>query len=553
MIKSLQIRNYAIIESLEINFSKGLTIITGETGAGKSILLGALGLIMGNRADTKSLYDESEKCVIEGAFEVKPYGLRAFFEANDLDYDDEVVIRREISPSGKSRAFINDTPVNLSVLNELSAVLIDLHQQFDSLDIHNVSFQLRMLDALADNKSLLESYQEIYRHYQSEKRQLSDLLQRNERSARELDFLNFQMEEFNQAELVDGEQESLEAELSRLTHAEDIKRTLSAAFLQLSENEQSVVGQLEEIGYAVATIAKIDAATGKLHERYIGLVAELQDISDEFNRIAEATEYNPERIQEVQERLDLIYRLQKKHGLASVAELLALQSDIEKQLSAFSDLGETIHKLEESIRSRETELQGLAEQLRERRKAQAPAFEEKVQHMLAQLGMQNAQLSVSFKALENLNATGLDEVNFFFAANKGSRLQTIKDVASGGELSRLTLVTKSLVASAIPLPTLIFDEIDTGISGDVALRMGNILRQLSNHHQVVSITHSPQVASKADAHYFVYKKENEDRTVTHVRSLTPDERVRAIATMLSQNPPSASAIENARELLSMNN
>lgn len=551
MIKSLQIRNYAIIESLEINFSKGLTIITGETGAGKSILLGALGLIMGHRADTKSLYDESEKCVVEGAFEVAQYGLRAFFEAHDLDYDDEVVIRREIAPSGKSRAFINDTPVNLSVLQELSGALIDLHQQFDSLDIHNVSFQLRMLDALADNKALLEGYQEIYRHYQSEKKQLTELVQRNERSAREMDFLTFQMEEFNQAELIAGEQEALEAELSRLTHAEDIKRTLSGAFQQLCDNELAVISQLEEIGYAVATIGKIDAATAKLHERYTGLVAELQDIGDEFNRIAEATEYNPERIQEVQTRLDLIYRLQKKHGVADVEALLALQDEIEKQLGAFGDLGESIRNLEENIRMKEARLLEIAEQLRERRKAKAAPFEEQVQHMLGQLAMPNAQLSVVFKALENLGSTGFDEVNFFFAANKGSRLQTIKDVASGGELSRLTLVTKSLVASAIPLPTLIFDEIDTGISGDVALRMGNILRQLSNHHQVVSITHSPQVASKADVHYFVYKKENEDRTVTLVRSLTPDERVRAIATMLSQSPPSTSAMENARELLSM--
>jgi len=551
MIKSLQIRNYAIIESLEINFSKGLTIITGETGAGKSILLGALGLIMGHRADTKSLYDENEKCVVEGAFEVALYGLRPFFEAHDLDYDDEVVIRREISPSGKSRAFINDTPVNLSVLQELSGVLIDLHQQFDSHDIHNVSFQLRMLDALADNKALLEAYQEIYRHYQSEKKQLAELVQRNERGAREIDFLTFQMEEFNQAELVAGEQEALEAELSRLTHAEDIKRALSGAFQHLCESELAVISQLEEIGYAVAAIAKVDATTGKLHERYVGLVAELQDIGDEFNRIAEATEYNPERIQEVQLRLDLIYRLQKKHGVADVEALLALQQEIEQQLGAFGDLSESIRKLEESIRRQESQLMEIAGKLRERRKAKAAPFEEQVQQMLGQLAMPNAQMSVSFKALENLGPTGFDEVNFFFAANKGSRLQTIKDVASGGELSRLTLVTKSLVASAIPLPSLIFDEIDTGISGDVALRMGNILRRLSNHHQVVSITHSPQVASKADVHYFVYKKENEDRTVTMVRSLTPDERVRAIATMLSQSPPSTSAIENARELLSM--
>lgn len=549
MIKSLHINNYAIIEHLEIHFSRGLTIITGETGAGKSIILGALGLVMGNRADTKSLYDESKKCTVEALFDIRSYDLRVFFQDNEIEYDDETVIRREISPSGKSRAFINDSPVNLNILQQLSGALLDLHQQFDTLDIHNVSFQLRMIDALADNKRLASGYEEEFRQYNADRRRLTDLIARNEASAKEVDFLQFQLEEFEKAELTNGEQERLEEELSVLTNAEEIKRTLSAAFQFLSESEQSVINQLEEVGITLHQIRKFETRLGQMSERFAGIIEELKDLAGEFEEIADGTEYDPERIVEVQARLDLIYNLQNKHRVNSVAELLGIQENIQKQLGEFGDLSSEIETLRTRIADEEVHLREVAEMLSERRHLVVEEFEHKVKAMLAQLAMEHAVLKVDIKKMEALGPTGIDDVNFLFAANKGSRLQLIKDVASGGELSRLTLVTKSLVASAIPLPTLIFDEIDAGVSGDVALRMGNILRELSNQHQVVTITHSPQVASKADAHYFIYKKEKEDRVVTKVRELDQEERIRAIATMLSQNPPSDAAIANARQLI----
>ncbi|HMO39364.1 MAG TPA: DNA repair protein RecN [Saprospiraceae bacterium] len=549
MIKSLHIRNYAIIESLEINFSEGLTIITGETGAGKSILLGALGLIMGNRADTKSLYNEAEKCVVEARFDIRSYQLQAFFTDNDIEYDEETIIRREIAPSGKSRAFINDSPVNLNVLQQLSSALIDLHQQFDTLDIHNVSFQLRMIDALADNKRLAAGYEEEYRQYIADKRRLDNLIHKNEASAKEVEFLQFQLEEFNKAELMDGEQERSEQELSVLANAEEIKRTMSAAFQYLSESEQSLVSQMEELGIMLHQIGKYDGKLAALSEKYDGLTEELKDIAGEFETIAEQTEYDPERITEIQARLDLIYRLENKHRVGTVRELLDIQENLQAQLGEFGDLSTEIETLRKRIAEQETHLYQVANMLSERRHLVVPDFEDKVRAMLSQLSMEHAVLKVDCKKNDTLGPTGLDELNFLFTANKGGRLQMIKDVASGGELARLTLVTKSLVASAIPLPTLIFDEIDVGVSGDVALRMGNILRQLSNHHQVVTITHSPQVASKADAHYFAYKVEKEDRVITKVKALSRDERIRAIATMLSQNPPSEAAIENARQLM----
>lgn len=552
MIKKLLIRNYAIIDELEIQFSNGLTIVTGETGAGKSILLGALGLIMGQRADTKTLYREDEKCIVEGVFDIRPYDLQEFFIKNDLDYDPELVIRREITPAGKSRAFVNDSPVTLDILQGLSNALIDLHQQFDTRDIHNVSFQLRLLDALADNKPLLAKYQKDFKAWLTACRRLAELERLNEDSAREAEFIRFQLEELQAVVLRDGEQEELEQELALLSNAEEIKRTMAAACHYLLESEQSVITQLREVGISLNTFRRINPRIGTLAERYEIAITEVQDIAAEINRVADATEYDPERLQEVQQRLDLIYRLQNKHRLATVSELLSLQQEWQEKLKSLSNLDEEIASLHRQITDARRHLGKQAEVLRERRLAVIPGFEKEVKNMLGQLAMEHAVLQVQCDPLQEFTPTGQDEVNFLFAANKGGRLQLIKDVASGGELSRLTLVTKSLVAAAIPLPTLIFDEIDSGISGDVALRMGNILHKLSNKHQVVAITHSPQVAAKADAHYFVYKKDTPDRTVTNVRQLNQEERIRSIAVMLSQNPPSESALQNARELLQLN-
>lgn len=551
MIKSLQIRNYALIDELTIDFSEGLTIITGETGAGKSILLGALGLIMGKRADIKSLYNLENKCVVEAAFDISEYELEAFFEEQDLDYDQHLFVRREITPSGKSRAFVNDTPVNLPVLQQLSAALIDLHQQFDNLDIHKVSFQLRLLDALASNKARLNDYQREYNRYQADKRRLKELVERNHNASKELEFLEFQLGELIRADLTAEEQQSLEEELDRHTNAEDIKRTLAGAFQQLSESEVAVIAQLQEINQSVGSLRKFGEQFEQLFERLSSILLELNEVSNDCEEVAEDTEYDPERIMEIQQRLDMIYRLQNKHQVSDISELLEIQENLQQQVDGIGDLSNDIAELEQSVRKQEGRLKKQAEVLSQERHKVVAAFENKVEKMLGQLAMEYARLKVDISRLDKLGPTGYDEVNFLFAANKGGRLNLIKDVASGGELSRLTLVVKSLVASAIPLPTLIFDEIDTGISGDVALKMGRILQQLSQEHQVAVITHSPQIASKASKHYFVFKKVLEDRTITNVRELEMDGRVYAIATMLSQDPPSESAINNAKELLSV--
>jgi DNA repair protein RecN (Recombination protein N) len=551
MIQRLSIRNYAIIEHLEMDFSNKLTIITGETGAGKSILLGALGMILGNRADTKVLYKQTEKCVIEGYFNIAKYDLKPFFEAHEIDYETESVVRRELTPAGKSRTFINDTPVNLNTLRQFTGALVDLHQQFDTLDMHEVSFQIRMVDALADNKKLLGEYQILYKKFQENKRQLAQLVKRNENSAREMDFIHFQLVEFDKAELIAGEQERLEIEMTQLNHSETIKRTLGAAFQALNEVENSIVGQLQTVIHGLAGVKKYGHAILELHQRLEGLTYELQDVGDECETIAESTEYDGERIAEMQARLDVIYRLQKKHHLNSVEQLLEIEAQLRQQLTSFSDLKDEIVLLETILVEQSNDLKSKAAELSQRRQAAIPAFEQKIHEMLHQLSMEHARLKIQILENQELTTTGSDHIEFLFAANKGSRFQPIREVASGGELSRLTLCTKSLVAAAIPLPTLIFDEIDSGVSGDVALKMGNILQALSAEHQVVAITHSPQVAAKADAHYFVYKKHLPERTVTHVRLLTKEEKIRSIATMLSQNPPTHAAIQNAKELLGL--
>jgi DNA repair protein RecN (Recombination protein N) len=551
MLKRLHIRNYALIDELEIDFSEHLTIITGETGAGKSILLGALGLVMGERADSKSFYNDAEKCVIEAFFDVKKYDLSAFFEENELDYDPEVVIRREVAVSGKSRAFVNDTPVNNSVLQRLTDALIDLHLQFDTLDIHNVNFQLRMVDALADNQNLLKTYQSEYKSYNADRRRLAVLIEASNSGAKEMEFMRFQLDELHKAELMPGELEQLEAELAQLNNAEDIKRVFSTAYNHLRESEQNIVGQLQEIIRSMSQTRKLSTRLSSISERLESANVEIQDIAKECEWVAEHTEYDGQRILDLQARLDVIYKLQKKHGVSEVADLLNIQAELEQKTAGYSDIGGEIARLEEAIGLQERALRVQAGNLSGRRKKTTPDFEARVKAMLHQLSMPHAQIKVDIAESPQLGPTGTDEVQFLFATNVGSKFLPVKDVASGGELSRLTLCTKSLVADAIPLPTLIFDEIDTGISGDVSLKMGNILKELSTRHQVISITHTPQIAAKADSHYFVYKKVVENRTVTNVRLLSQDERVRSIAVMLSGNPPSDSALATASELVNM--
>ncbi len=549
MLQHLRISNYAIIDELQIDFSQGLTIITGETGAGKSILLGALGLIMGERADTKTLYAPDKKCVIEGQFLVADYALEDFFAAEELDYDAELIIRREISPAGKSRAFVNDTPVTIKVLQRLTGELIDLHQQFDTLDIHEMSFQLRLLDALAQNGELLEAYRNDYRDYLDKNRRLEELRQRSTAASRDLEFIQFQLQELQAADLRPGEDQELEEELHRLTNAEDIQRLSAGGFQQLAGSDPSQLDQLQALIRDLGQVSEADPRVQHLEERLLSLSEELQDIAAELERIAEDTEYDGERIQEVQQRLDVIYRLQKKHQVTELSELLGIQSELEAQLGDIEDLGDRIQELEKEIARLEERLRARGAQLSERRAEVAPGFTRKVEQTLAELAMPNTQLIAELQALEDPGPEGLDALEFLFSANRGSRPQPIRSVASGGELSRLTLVMKSLVAGAMALPTLIFDEIDSGVSGDIALKMGLILRDLSQQHQVVVITHSPQVAARAQAHYFIYKVDDGHRTTTKIRRLDAEERVRAIATMLSQSPPSPGALENAKELI----
>ncbi len=549
MITSLDIRNYALIDELHVAFAPGLTIITGETGAGKSIILGGLGLIMGQRADTKALFDAARKCIVEAHFNVGAYGLQEFFTEHELDYDDELVIRREILPSGKTRTFVNDTPTKLSVLQDLSRSLIDLHQQFDTLDIHNVSFQLRMLDALASNQTLLRQYGGAYAVYQADRRELAKLQAEQARLRTEADFVTFQLAELAEADVQAGEMVVLESELKTLERAEDIKKVLGETGYKLVEDENAVVSQLRDLVPPVDGLRGINEELDKQIQRLEELRYELDDLGQTFADLAENTEFDPERIEEVNERLSIIYKLIKKHGVADDAGLLEVQREYESRSQSTKRVDREIKQLDKSLATQLRVLEERAFELRARRKSVVDDFLVKIHARLAKLSMASARLAIEFQELDTPGPLGMDQVEYLFSANKGSRMQPIKGQASGGELSRLTLVTKSLVASAIPLPTLIFDEIDSGVSGDVALRMGEILHELSGEHQVVTITHSPQVASQADRHYFVYKEDLGERTATRVRELDQPARVQAIAVMLSSDPPSKPALANAAGLL----
>lgn len=549
MLRKIEIQNYAIIDRLEIAFPDGLTIITGETGAGKSILLGALGLIMGKRADTKVLYDQERKCYVEATFDITAYQLHDYFTEEGLDYSDELLIRREIAPGGKSRAFVNDSPVTLDVLQTLTEGLIDIHQQFDTLDIQKPSFQLQMIDALAGNKSLLETYQNQYRSYRQAIRKLDELREKNRNANQEIEFLSFQMNEFNQAELKQGEQVDLENLLQKLTSAEDIKKNTTLLVHGLEEDESAIIGQLQLLSNQFSTIRHLDKSYEDVYDRLLSVREELADIAKEASFMADATEYDEEAIHQTNTRLNLIYRLQKKHHISDLDELLQVEASIQKKLDSFSDLTNEIETLESQCVQKETELRTLASQLSEKRHKVMPDFENNIHDLLVSLSMEHAYIKIKSSTLKELSPTGLDDVSILFAPNKGSEFLPLKDTASGGEMSRLTLCVKSLVAGAITLPTLIFDEIDAGVSGDVAQKMGVILANLSKKHQIITITHSPQIAAKAQSHFWVYKSDTDARTVTAMRELSIEDRVTEIAKMLSGNPPTEAAKANAKELI----
>ena len=549
MLTSLSIQNYAIIDELEIEFSGKLNVITGETGAGKSIIVGALGLILGERADSTALVNKEKKCIVEGVFdEAGKKEIKKFLAENDFDSNDELVVRREISANGKSRAFINDTPVTLTQLNELSSLLVDLHQQFDTLEVGESNFQREVLDALAGHYNMLEEYQAGFRQWQQLKKETEELKTQKQQFDKEADYNRFQFTELEEAGFKENELEEIDAELKLLNNSEGIKAALSKVYFELKENETPVVQQLKILLNQLNTYASYHPDLPPLLQRLQSTQIELQDIADDVDRISSHINYDPERIEQISERLSLGYKLQKKHGVNSTNELLVIQQQLEEKLQAVLNIDEAILQKEKESNKLLTEATKLATKIADGRRKQVKPFEDKVNKLLAQVGMPNARLKVDIKPAE-LSLAGIDAIEFLFDANKSGQFQPVRKVASGGELSRLMLCIKSLVAQSIDLPTLIFDEIDTGISGEAARQVGIIMKDLAAKRQVICITHQPQIAGKADAHFFVYKEIVKDAVKTNIRRLTTEERITTIAKMLSGEKPTAAAIENAREML----
>ncbi len=551
MLKSLSIHNYAIIASLELEFSGQLSIITGETGAGKSILLGALSLILGQRADTQVLFDKTKKCIVEGSLSIGDYQLEEFFRQEELDYEETTIIRREISPAGKSRAFINDTPVTLHTLKALSDQLIDLHAQHETLELNDLIFQAKVIDALAQHEADLANYKEAYKRYAQTLNRLEALLAAQQKLTGDLDYYQFQYDELEQATLQADEQEELEQQQYTLQHAEEIQRSILQAIQLLSESDQAATGQLQEAISQLEGLIRHSDEIGALSGRLSSALIDIRDVATELERMESQTSFDETAIEEIQDRLNLIYKLQKKHQVDSVTALLQIQTDLEQKLQHSDTSAREIEALQQQVKEMITRLLDLAMKISGQRKAVIEPFEKQVAELLAAVGMPNSRLRVQFDQLpdDTFNASGIDKIRFLFSANKGSELKDIKKIASGGELSRLMLCIKSLVAGSTALPTLIFDEVDTGVSGETAAQVGQILQKLSNNHQVICITHLPQIASKGSCHYFVYKETSGQNTFTRIKKLSDPERVTEIAKMLSGDQPSEAAIENAKELL----
>jgi DNA repair protein RecN (Recombination protein N) len=550
MLKSLTIQNYALISKLEIEFSKGFSVITGETGAGKSIIIGALSLVLGQRADAKSIKQSEDKCSIEGLFDISSYGLEAFFRERDLDYDARnCILRREIWNSGKSRAFINDTPVGLNDLKELGAFLIDIHSQHQNLLLGDNRFQLQVLDVLADNKILREEYKTGYQDFLLIRKQLQELKEKARGHSSEQDYLRFQFQQLEEARLKSGEQLQLEEEQETLSHIEEIKTGLYAIGHFLSEDEKGVIISLKESLNAAQSLRKIYPLSVEIAGRLETAYLDLKDMQLDISNQQEKLELDPERLRWVNERLDLFYSLQHKHKLNSVEELIALRNRLNAQLQEIENYDEAIVKLQKQLEISQGKILQLAGKLSKTRKKAAVYFEKQLIDKVSVLGMPYMQFNCRISGKETPDSNGLDEVNFFFSANKNGELKTVAQTASGGEISRLMLGIKALIAGATALPTIIFDEIDTGVSGEIADKMGNIMHQMSEVMQVVAITHLPQIAAKGDSQFFVYKEEKNDFTETHIRQLSPEERIKEIAQMLSGSKLTDAAIENAKELL----
>lgn len=550
MLQKLSINNYAIIDKLEIDFSEKLNIITGETGAGKSIIVGALGLVLGERADSAVLVNKEKKCIVEGVFKADTKkAVKSFLKENELDSEEELVLRREIGTNGKSRAFINDTPVNLSQLQHLSVLLVDLHQQFDTLELGESDFQREVIDALGGNAGLLGDYQLIYQQGQKAKKEWEELKNQKQQFDKEADYNKFQYDELEEAGFKENELENIDTELKMLNNAEGIKSSLSKVYFELEENDNSLVQQIKSLVNQLHTYESYHPDLPVLQKRLQSLQIELQDIADEVGRINDHVNYDPAKIEQLSERLSVGYKLLKKHGVKTTNELLAIQQQLEEKMQVVLNIDEAIQQKEKQTLQLMNEAASLAKKLSAVRIKQIKPLEDKVNKLLSQVGMPNAKLKVDIKSQMELNPNGADAIEFLFDANKSGQYQPVRKVASGGELSRLMLCIKSLVAQSIDLPTMIFDEIDTGISGEAAKQVGIILKELALQRQVISITHQPQIAGKADAHFFVYKEIVKDAVKTNIRRLSNEERITAIAKMLSGEKPTAAALENAREMV----
>jgi DNA repair protein RecN (Recombination protein N) len=547
MLKKLHIQNYAIIDDLSINFQKNLNIITGETGAGKSILMGALSLILGERADTSVLQQKEKKCVVEGNFDTSK-NIKQFLLDNDLDAEELVLVRREIATNGKSRAFINDTPVTLAQLKQLSSLLVDLHQQFDTLELGDSGFQREVLDALADNGEVVQQYTSSYKNYIVAKKELEVLLQQQTAATATYDYNKFLFDEFETVALQTNELENLDAELKLLSNAENIKQQLSSVYYELTDSEQPIVQQLKQLCNKLQTLIQYHPSIPELTQRLQTAQVEVKDIAGELAAISQGVHYSAERFAIVNERIALGYKLLKKHNATTTQQLLALQEGLQQKLSEVLNISDAIAQKEKQTAALLQQCEATAKILTANRIKATKPFCEKVNTLLKQVGMVNAQLKVVLEKT-SLNNDGADTIEFLFDANKSNRFEPLNKVASGGELSRLMLCVKSLVAKKLQLPTLIFDEIDTGISGEAARQVGEIMKELSATHQLIAITHQPQIAAKADAHFFVHKAIQNDKIITSVKLLTNNERITTIAQMLSGEKPTAAALQNAREMV----
>jgi len=550
MLKQLSIQNYAIIDAIDIKFPGGMNVVTGETGAGKSIIMGALGLILGDRADSSALVNKGKKCIVEGVFKAdNKAGVKKFLKDNELDADEELVLRREIGVNGKSRAFINDTPVNLEQLRELSSLLVDLHQQFDALQLGENDFQREVVDALAGNKNIIGEYRIVYSEWKRIQQELDELKDQKHQFDKEADYNRFQFTELDEAGFRENELEETDAELKMLNNSEGIKSALSKVYFELKESESPLVSQLKGLSNQLQVYASFHPQLPELIKRLQSAQLELQDVAGDLNSISDHINFSPEKIEQLNDRLSLGYKLMKKHGVKTTNELLAIQSQLQEKLQAVLNIDDNIQQKEKELSATYKSALQLANEISEARKKQIKPLEEKVNKLLAQVGMPNAKIKVEIKDEDELNSYGKNSIQFLFDANRSKQFLPVRKVASGGELSRLMLCIKSLVAEKLDMPTLIFDEIDTGISGEAARQVGIIMKELAGNRQVICITHQPQIAGKATAHFFVYKEIVKDEVKTNIRLLNKDERITAIAKMLSGEKPTAAAMENAREMV----